>query len=128
MDAIVGDTVGVYRQGIELSRALADRYGFRVANFWQPDLYSKRPLDPEEVELFPIAGIDQVRYEAMAKVSSRARQALPGGVVDISDALDHLSGPILSDNVHTNERGARAVAEAMYRHLEPQLVELSAAS
>ena len=127
VDGVVGDAVGVYGQGIDLSRALADRHGFRLAHFWQPDLYTKRPLDPEEVALFPAAGLDPVRYGTMARLSARVRRTLPPGVVDISDALDHLSGPILSDNVHTNERGARAVAEAMYRHLAPELESLSAA-
>jgi lysophospholipase L1-like esterase len=126
VDGLIDDAVGVYGQGLDLSRVLADRYGFRVVNFWQPDIYTKRPLAPGEQELLPKLGLDPFRYEAMTALSARARRALPAGVVDVSDALDPLSGSILSDSVHTNERGARAVAEAMFEHLAPDLQRLGA--
>ena len=35
-------------------------------------------------------GAETVRHDTMARLSSRVRQALPGGVVDISVALVHL--------------------------------------
>jgi lysophospholipase L1-like esterase len=127
-DQTVRDVVGVYGQGVDLSRVLAESYGFRVAHFWQPDIYSKRPLDDAEAQILLSSGRTRSDVETEVGLSERVRQTLPAGVIDISDALDHLSGPILSDIVHTNERGARAVAEAMYRRLEPQLVELSSGS
>jgi lysophospholipase L1-like esterase len=127
VDEVIGDAVGVYGQGVELSRTLAERYGFRVTHFWQPDIFTKHPLDPAEQDFLRRSEFRAGDLEMAVAASSRTRRSLPSGIVDISDALDHLSGPILSDNVHTNERGARAVAEAMYRHLEPQLAELRSA-
>jgi lysophospholipase L1-like esterase len=123
---IVDDIVGVYGQGVDLSRALGERYGFEVAHFWQPDLYSKRPLDPAESELLSELALDPFRYETMVELSARVRQGLPSGVIELSGALDRLSGPVLTDFVHTNERGARAVAEAMFGHLAPDVRRLGA--
>ena len=37
--------------------------------------------------------------------------------------LDGTSQPLMYDFVHTNELGARIVAQAMYRRLRPQLLE-----
>ena len=39
----------------------------------------------------------------------------------ITDALDALEGPILIDWCHTNEAGARAVAERIYERVKPTL-------
>ena len=47
-------------------------------------------------------------------------------VVDLGDALDDLREPVYYDFIHTNERGARAMAEAIYQRLKPRLLELQA--
>jgi lysophospholipase L1-like esterase len=125
VDEVIGDAVGVYAQGVELGRTLADWYGFRIAHFWQPDIFSKDPLDPAEKDFLRRSEFSAADVRTTVAMIRRTRESLPPGIIDVSDALDHLSGPILSDNVHTNEKGARAVAEAMYAHLEPELVELS---
>jgi lysophospholipase L1-like esterase len=123
-DTLVADVVDVYRQGIELSLALSERYGFDVVHFWQPDLYSRQPLDPGEEELLEHLALDEFRFETMVALNERIRAELPDEAVDISDAYDDVDGPVLSDYVHTNEAGARAVAEAMYPHLAGRLAEL----
>lgn len=124
VESIVASAAGVYRQGFDLSRLLADRYGFRVAHFWQPDYYTKVPLDPAE-QAIPL-GLDTYRIETMTALWRKIREALPPEVVDISTALNGLQGPILSDSVHTNEKGSLAVSQAMYPHLRDQLRALQA--
>ena len=47
------------------------------------------------------------------------------GAIDVSDALDDVDVPVLWDWAHTNELGARTVAEAMYAHLAPEFDELT---
>jgi hypothetical protein len=122
---IVGDVAAVYRQGLELTNSLADRYKFDVMRFWQPDYYSKIPLDPAEKDLMAPLGLDPYRFETMVALWTRVRHALPSEVIDISDALNNMSGPILSDNIHTNERGSLAVAQSMYAHLKGKLTTLT---
>lgn len=124
LDPIVDATVGVYGQSVDLSRALADRYDFEVAHFWQPDLYSKATLDPGEEALLDGLGLDPFRMAGMVGLGGRIRAALPDGVFDVSDALDDVEGPVLSDEVHVNEVGARAVAEAIFADLAPSLERL----
>jgi lysophospholipase L1-like esterase len=124
VDSLVHDIVDVYGQGIGVSEALADQYGFEVAHFWQPDIYSKAPLHPGEQELLEPLGLDPFRYDAMTGLSARIRTALPPGVLDIADALDEVPGPVLADQVHVNEAGGRAVAQAMFDDLLPTLRRL----
>ena len=123
--SVADDTISAYQQGIDVSRMLAERYGFPVVHFWQPDIFSRTPLDPGESALLPDLALDRGRFAGMAKLARVVRERLPSGVVDISDALDHVDGPVLSDYVHLNERGGRAVAEAMYATLAPEVRRLS---
>jgi hypothetical protein len=125
--SLTSDIVGVYDQGVQLSRMLGQRYGVPVTHFWQPEIYSRRPLDPGERALFPGLGLDQYRYETIAALLREVRASLPAGVVDISNSLDSVHGPVFSDSAHINEVGGHAVAEAMYGHLKSQLQQLAAA-
>jgi lysophospholipase L1-like esterase len=123
---VVAGLQQVYGQGLDLSRALAEHYGFPVRHFWQPDLFNKAELVPGEVEVVEALGIDDAEYEASRRLSLAAVAGLPADVTDVSDAFDGATEPILTDQVHTNELGARLVAEAMYESLRPALAELSA--
>jgi hypothetical protein len=122
---VVDDTVNVYRQGVDLGITLAGRYGFEILHFWQPDIYSKAPLDPGELELFPTLSLTPERHEMLRNLGFRVRGALPPDTIDISDALNGVDGPVLTDIVHLNEVGGRAVAEKMYAKLRPTLLRLS---
>ncbi|MGB3409647.1 MAG: hypothetical protein WBA45_00510 [Microthrixaceae bacterium] len=44
--------------------------------------------------------------------------------VDLSHAFDDLKEPVLFDFAHTNELGARVVAEGMFKELRAQLHDL----
>ena len=77
IEDLVGDVTRVYGQGAELARALGDEYGFEVVHYWQPDIYSKQPLDPGEDELLPKLRLDPFRFDAVAGFGERVRAALP---------------------------------------------------
>lgn len=114
LDGLVQDVVGVYGDGIELAINLGNAYGVPVLHYWQPDLLTRTPLDPGEEELLATQGLDEMIYASMRAFWTRVRAALPDGVIDISTAFDQLDVPVLTDIVHVNEDGARAVAAAMY--------------
>lgn len=96
-EQIVEDVTEVYGRSVELARVVGDASGVSTLFFWQP---VKKP--PGE-------------YLAIA-------DRLPEGVIDITDAYDDISLPIFIDGGHTNELGARVVAEAMYGSIRPQLL------
>lgn len=123
-DGVIAAVAGVYGQGVDLARALADQYELPVLHFWQPDLFNKAELVPGEVELVEQLGMDDFRFQAVADISRRLPEALPPGVIDITDAYDGTSEPVMTDQAHTNELGARLVAEAMYDHLATELRRL----
>lgn len=50
-------------------------------------------------------------------------RSLPDPVVDLSEVLTGLDEDVFIDGSHTNERGARIVAEEIYRVLEPLITD-----
>lgn len=110
----------VHRRGVEIIRRLAASYGFRAAFVWQPWLYSK-PVTAGEEAVVGSWGTDP---EAWTTAGEAARAGLHDSVIDLSDVLDKVDDPVMYDFVHTNEQGARIVAEALYNHLKPTLVDL----
>lgn len=126
--AIVTSTVDVYRQGVDLAEMLGGRYGFDVLHYWQPVIYSRGRLDPGERERLDELRIDQYDYRTLRALDQAVRDALPAAAFDLGAVLDDVEGPVFSDQVHTNEVGARAVADEMYRTMAPQLERLLSAT
>ena len=86
--------------------------------FWQPMVFTKKLL-PEEVPYRSLAGYDPARWEpAVREVRARLKKT---PIVDLGNALDSATNPVLWDFVHTNEEGAHLAATAIYAHIEPQL-------
>jgi hypothetical protein len=111
----------IYRRGVDVVSALADRYGFKANFFWQPTVFSKRLVDGEEFALSAVA----TDPDAWRKATRTARAGLPPETVDLSTVWDRTDKPVMYDFVHSNELGARVAAEAIYRRIKPQLEEAS---
>lgn len=114
----------VYGQGTDIADHLAAAYGFRITRFWQPTLYSRSPLPAGERALLHSLGLDDRSMAAIRTVVDGAVPLLPPDTVDLTGIFDHQSAPIFVDLAHTNELGARLVAEAMFSQVEPTLREL----
>jgi len=116
-----GNAAGaVHRRGVDHVLALADAYGFEVRFFWQPFLYTKEPLTPAETELVGLPGYDT---DVWFPMTEQVRATLRDPVIDLSDALDGVDSSLFWDFVHTNETGARLVAEAIHPHMVDALAD-----
>ena len=121
-ESAVDNLVEVYGQGIDLSRSLADSYGFDVAHYWHPDVYTKRLVEGE-TDIADGQGISAFQLQIWRALSREIAGSLPEGVVDVSDAFDDLDDPVLSSATHTNELGARHMAEVLFADLKDRLGE-----
>jgi hypothetical protein len=109
----------IYSRGVDVTRRLADSYGFHADFFWQPTVFSKHVLESEQFALGAV-GTDS---NAWGKATRSARESLPPATVDLSTAWDGTDKPVMYDFVHSNELGARIVAERIYQRIKPQLEE-----
>lgn len=97
MDTFVERTISIYGRARRLARALADEHGAQTFSFWQT----------------------VPRFEPGTPVGDVAAR-LPAGTVDVSDVFDAIPREqIFIDEVHTNEEGARLMAERMWETLAP---------
>ncbi len=90
MAVAVDHADAVYRRTMAMLAHVADGHGVPTAVFWQPaDRWAP--------------------YDELG-----ARVARVGGGIDVSRVLDDPPAPVYLDGVHTNELGARLVAEALW--------------
>lgn len=112
-----------YGRGVDVARILGKAYGIPMAFFWQPTLETKRPT-PADDEVLAYVGLDKERLPDIAQLIDRTIEVSGADPIDLTKSLDGISTPVFLDVGHTNELGARTVAEAMYAELRPQLVAL----
>jgi lysophospholipase L1-like esterase len=114
-----------YRRGVEANRRLGEVYDVPVMHFWQPQPFAKVPTDADD-ELWRRLQFSKDQLANTRQLYTETRERSDVDPIDISDALDGTSAEIYFDSSHTNELGARLVAEAMYEHVRPQLEAVSA--
>jgi lysophospholipase L1-like esterase len=111
-----------YARGLDTIRTLADEHDLPVEVFWQPTLVTKPAPSDAEQAVLQAQGLAGVSLDLARQVYDLLDDRLPDlGVEDLGDVLDGVEEPVYLDVVHTNEDGARIVAEALYERLEPRL-------
>ncbi len=108
---------GLLARGRDLATAVGAAYDVDVQFWFQPTLYTKGAVEGEE-HLF---GRAANRTPAWDPVLAGLRAGFPPEVVDLADSLDGYPDPLFWDTVHTNETGARLIAEAAWPELEASL-------
>ena len=112
--AVEAATADLLRRGRDLASAIGDQYGIEVRFWFQPTLFTKGAVEGEAQLIARAAN----RSPAWEPVTEALRADLAAaGVVDLGDALDGTTEPLFWDVVHTNEAGARLVAEAAWPSL-----------
>ena len=112
-DATAEATGDLLARGRELTTAVGEAYGVDVQFWFQPTLYTKGPVEGEG----QLPGRAANRTPAWIPTIAALRAGFPTEVVDLADALDGYPDPLFWDTVHTNETGARLVAEAAWPDL-----------
>jgi len=120
-----------YRANVELIRALGKTYGFQCVFYWQPVLFTKKMLSPNErffSLLFsgsiPLPGfwftfVDECLPEIFAEVR-KALQPLSESCPsfhDLSRILDDQKTNAFIDFVHTTEESNSLIAERIYQDI-----------
>jgi lysophospholipase L1-like esterase len=109
-----------YGESQDRIRAAASAAGAEYLGFFQPDAFaSPRQLAQVRSLYRRVPGL--LSQDSLGRVLRTTSEALSTRVVDLRAVYDGLDVPVLLDVVHTNELGARTVAEAVYPDLQPQL-------
>jgi lysophospholipase L1-like esterase len=112
------NAISIQSRAAALATAVAGSVGADADFFWQPYVFTKKLLPDEQKYLT----LDTYEPDRWVPATQQARELLKSTpYVDLGDALDSATTPVLWDFVHTNEEGARLAAAALYSHLLPQL-------
>ena len=113
-----------YEANVQMARALADAYKFKLYAFWQPFLlYGRKPMVPFEKQL-AVANSSKISWDTaclsmMAATYGEAdRRAVRGGeFVFLGSVFDTTKDPTYNDEGHLGPRGNEVVAEAIANYL-----------
>jgi lysophospholipase L1-like esterase len=112
------NAISIQSRAATLATAVAGSVGAEADFFWQPFVFTKKIL-PDELKYRTLDTYEPARWEPATQQARQLLKSTP--FVDLGDALDGATTPVLYDFVHTNEEGARLAAAAIYSHLLPQL-------
>ncbi len=109
-----------YRSGVDIARAAGAAKGVDVVHIWQPGLWST-PVRPFTQPLLDRWQFTPDTLEQIRRIMDEMRDRSGVGPIDLGDALVDVDRPTFFDPAHTNELGARVIAERMYDELRPRL-------
>jgi len=115
--------IRILRSQAAAAHDAAAEYDVPLVTVWQPSLWSMPAAawTPEAVDAAH-TNLDHLR--AMHHLEDLVVQGLGPELVDLRHALDDAGQPTFFDVVHTNEAGARIVAEHLYPTIRPTLERL----
>ena len=122
-DSLATDIADNFIGLVKVSKSLENEYGFKVYNFMQPHIYSKKTLSEAE----KIYHQDQLYYEnlytlAYEHVRQDSLMINDTTFVDISNIFDDIEKTIYLDFCHKGEYGNQLVAAAMFSTIKSELV------
>ncbi len=109
--AIANATVDTYIANMQIIESLAREYGFRVAFYWQPVIYTKRNLSAWEKIQLDTYG--EARFFAQADRVLKAREIsrTHPSFHDLSDAFGDRTETVFLDLFHISEAGNERIAD-----------------
>lgn len=108
-----------YLRGVELGERLAEAAGVEALFVWQP-LLPSAGVQAGNPDALPADQFEH--WEAMLDV---ALPRLPDEVLDLSDVLDDVDGPVFKDLFHHNVEASGIIADALYDEYGEQFRELA---
>lgn len=115
-----------YRRGVLAGRRIAQEAGVPVVHLWQPQLISVAGGRPYPPQVPRSAKISEASIESGPEAVRRVAELSGVDPIDLSGAFDGRDEPLFFDGAHTNERGTRILAAAMWEQLEPLVAKADA--
>ena len=108
-----------YRRSLRLGQNFSRAADVTPIFVWQP-LAPSAPVAAANPDV--LSSEDRAGWAEMLSV---AKRRLPAEVIDLSDALDGVDGPVFKDVWHTNEHAADIVAKELWTAVRPQLSKVA---
>ena len=118
------DIADNYIENLQITKALGQQFNFKVFNFLQPVIYTKKNLSETEL----IAAKASEYYKELYRNSYALTLQDPAIIkdstfFDISNAFDNETKTIYTDFCHTGEQGNKLVARHIFQVIQSELDE-----
>ncbi len=111
-----------YKEYVNISEGLGNQYDFKVFNFLQPVIYSKKQLTIVEKEFAKKTVFYEDLYHlTYAKIRTKFLDTKDTLLVDISTVFDTTDTTVYTDFCHTGEKANKIVAEEMFTYIQPAI-------
>lgn len=125
-EQLARDAVRLYAANLSIVDDLARDFGFRTLYFWQPVIFTKRHLTPDEQQAARENGFMREFFERANDMRREGGLSGRPDFHDISGIFDEIEEPIYFDFVHIAEHGNQRVVEAMLPFVAARLAPLPA--
>lgn len=115
-DDSINKVVDTYVTNISIVRAAAETYDFVPLFFWQPTVYAKPKLSPDEAK-------EVQKTPTLASAYRRTQEAISTQeqVIDLSGTFSEVPAAMFYDFCHLSEAGNGYIMQAMLPHLRAAL-------
>lgn len=118
LDALAQQSIDAYKHALDVSDALAELHGFKVLNFWQPNVFTKQPrTDYEEGYRAKDGHFEELFTNAYSIVPQDAELVGRANFFDLSQLFEGVEETLYIDFVHKSEHANALVAKAMNKEI-----------
>lgn len=119
---LTDDTIRVYRENVRVVELLGREYGFASLFYWQPVIFSKDHLAPNEVKAeADFRYIREFNLDVYERIKADAWLAARPTFHNVSDIFRTTETGVFADFCHLSEHGNEVVARRMAQDAEPLL-------
>lgn len=102
-----------HREGAAHVARVGKSYGFPVASFWQPTVFTKRAKTTDEIAHASAFG------DKLEPIYTDARAAIGNQIVDLGDTFADATGDVYIDWCHVGEDGNEVIARRILESVAP---------
>ena len=113
LDLLSEEIVSEYLRGMDLIGSLSKIYGFKYIFVWQPELYSKKHISPEE-STYRQGWRNRARKKLFEKVYGLIEKKKIKHFHNISKVFDEVKDTLYIDFWHVTEQGNEIAADEIY--------------
>ena len=115
------DVINVYQSNVEIAKALARHFGFKILFYWQPTVFEKTRLTPfeQETEIVHRKFKEFFEHTYSSMRESGLTASNPGIFHDLSRMFYDMPEPVFVDWCHLGETGNARIADRIVMDVLP---------
>ncbi len=118
--ALAADTIRVYRENIRVAELFGREYGFQSLFYWQPIIYQKDELAPNEVQAArDLSYMKDFLLRVYQEQKNDAQLAARPAFHNVSEIFRHTAEGVFADFAHLTEHGNDLLARRMAEDVAP---------